>query len=103
MIKFKKNDQVKITAGKDRGQTGAVINVLPKDRQLIVKGKNVYKKHVKSQDKSHPGGIIEKYRPLSFAKVALICPKCSQVTRVGFQVMKDGKVRVCRKCKQQVD
>ncbi len=103
MAKFKVNDTVKITAGKDRGQTGTVMAVRSDRDELTVKGKNIYKKHVKAQGRGQPGGIVEKPRPLPFSKVALVCPKCHQPTRVGYQVLKDGKVRQCAKCRQTVD
>ena len=97
-MKIIKGDQVKILIGKDKGRSGQVIVCFPKKKKVIVKGLNLFKKHVKaSQNQS--GGILEKERPLSVSKVALICPNCKKVTRVGYQIDKSGqKYRICRKC-----
>ena len=103
MLKFKVGDTVKIMAGKDKGQTGKVEKVMPKRLSLLVAGKNIYKKHIKPQGRNQPGGIVEKIRPLSFTKIALVCPKCSKPTRVGFKVTKDSKWRMCRKCQQVIN
>lgn len=102
MLKFKKGDTVKIMAGKDKGQTGTVEKILPKKLSLIVTGKNLYKKHLKSQGKDKPGGIVERARPLPFAKLSLVCPKCSKNTRVAFKLVKDQKYRICKKCQQTI-
>lgn len=101
--KIKKGDKVKIMAGKDRGREGVVEKVFPKDSTVLIPGVNIYKKHSKYQSKKRQKGIIEIARPLAVAKVALLCPKCKQVTRVGFQQDKDkDKVRICRKCREVI-
>ena len=102
MFKFKVNDTVKITAGKDKNQTGKVIEVIPSENKVVVEGKNVYKKHVKKQGEQ-AGSIISRFRPLSVASVALICPNCGKPTRVGFDAKADSKVRVCRKCGEVIN
>jgi len=99
-MKLKKVDRVRIIAGKDRGREGVIEKVFPKEGEVLVSGINIYKKHVKPAGEGKPGGIIEFFRPLGVAKVALICPKCKQPTRVGFD--KENK-RICRKCKQTID
>ncbi len=97
-MKIIKGDNVKILLGKDTGRTGEVIHCFPKKNQVIVKGLNIFKKHVKaSQNQS--GGIIEKEAPFHVSKVALICPNCQKPTRVGYQVDKSNqKYRLCKKC-----
>ena len=96
-MKLKVGDQVKITLGKDRGKTGKIEAVLPKKNSVMVPGVNLYKKHVKKQgDKA--GQMVELPRPLTLAKVALICPHCHQPTRVGYKLDKKNKVRICKKC-----
>jgi len=102
MLKFKVGDSIKVTLGKDKGREGKVERVFPKDLTLLVPGLNIYKRHVKGQG-GQKGGIYEIPRPFSFAKISLICPKCKKVTRVGFRIMKDEKVRICRKCKKEID
>lgn len=100
-MKLKKGDTVKIMAGKDKGREGKVEMVLPKRNSVVVPEINMYKKHVKGQ-KGQKGGMYDLPRPLNMAKVSLICPHCKKVTRVGFEIVKKEKVRVCRKCKKNI-
>ena len=102
MLKLKVGDTVKVTLGKDKGREGKVKRVFPKELTVLVPGLNIYKRHVKGQG-GQKGGIYEIPRPFPFSKVSLICPKCKKVTRVGFRVIKDEKVRICRKCKKEID
>jgi large subunit ribosomal protein L24 len=97
-MKLKVGDTVKVTLGKDRGKTGKIEAVVVKSASVIVAGVNMYVKHVKKQGEK-TGEKIERPRPLSLAKVALICPHCHQLTRVGYKIEKDKKLRICRKCK----
>ena len=101
MIKIKKGDLVKIMVGKDSGKTGKVMQVLPTEKQVVVEGLNVLKKHIKPTKRNEKGQRLEFSAPLAMAKVQLVCPKCNKITRVGFSVLPDGKKqRVCRKCKE---
>lgn len=99
-MKLKKGDEIIVTLGKDKGKKGKIEKVFPALGEVLVPGVNLYKRHMKRKDEKNPGGIIEFPRSLGVAKVALICPKCKKPTRVGYQVAKDEKHRVCRKCKQ---
>lgn len=100
-MKLKIGDTIKVTLGKDRGKTGKVERVLPAKNSVVVAGVNMYKKHVKKQgDKA--GQIVDLPRPLTLAKVALICPHCHQPTRIGFTVEKKNKIRICRKCQKNL-
>jgi large subunit ribosomal protein L24 len=104
MIKFKANDTVKVTLGKDKGREGKIEKVFPKEGKALVPGVNMYKKHVKGNAQANQkGGIYDLPRPLSFAKFSLLCPKCKKVTRVGFRLVGDEKVRICRKCNKEID
>jgi large subunit ribosomal protein L24 len=95
-------DQVKILIGKDKGRVGEVIRAIPKKSQIVVKGLNMFKKHVKPSQ-NQKGGIVEKERAILASKVTLICPKCSKATRVGYQIDKTGqKYRVCKKCQSML-
>jgi large subunit ribosomal protein L24 len=96
-MKLKKGDKVKIVAGKDKGREGTVERVFEKEGKVLIPGVNVYKKHSKRLRQ-----IIEVARPLPVSNVALICPKCGKITRVGYQVLKDGKTRICRKCREVI-
>ena len=102
MLKLKVGDTIKVTLGKDRGREGKIEKVSPKEMLVIVPGVNMYKKHVKGMGETK-GGIYDIPRPLSFGKVALVCPKCKKVTRVGFKFAGKEKVRVCRKCGKEID
>lgn len=97
-MKIIKSDKVKILIGKDKGRIGEVIRCFPKSNQIVVKGINLYKKHLKAT-KEQKGGIVEKERPLQVSKVILVCPNCQKTTRVSYQIDKSGqKYRLCKKC-----
>src|SRR5512135_17821 len=102
MIKFKVGDKVKITAGKDKGREGQIERIFFKEGLAVIPNMNIYKKHVKGVP-GQKGGIYEVPRPLSFAKIALVCPKCKKVTRVGFKTVGAEKLRICRKCGREID
>ena len=102
MLKFKVGDKVKVTSGKDKGREGDIERIFPKDSRVLIPGINIYKRHVKGRP-GQKGGIYEIPRPLSFAKIALVCPKCKKVTRVGFKLVTNEKTRVCRKCGREID
>lgn len=103
-MKIKKGDKVKILLGKDRGKTGTVDRVYSKEGMVLVGGINMYKKHAKpkSEGDKSSGGIIDKVRPLPVSKVQLICGKCGKITRAGFSLSKNGKERICLKCKSPI-
>lgn len=101
MFKFKINDTIKITAGKDKGRTGKILKVLPGDQKVLVEGLNVYKKHLKPKV-NEAGSIVTLPRAISTASVALVCPSCGKATRVGFDASQTPKVRVCHLCRQVI-
>lgn len=102
IAKLRKGDEVLVVAGKDKGKKGKVDQMLTKKRKVIVSGINQYKRHLKARSQSEPSEIITLTKPLSFAKVRLICPKCKLTTRVGFLTEGDKKIRTCKKCKQSI-
>ncbi len=101
-MKFKKGDQITITAGKDKGKRGKIEEVFSKSATVLVPGLNLYKRHLKKRDEKKPGGIIDFPVAIPVGNIALICPKCKQPTRVGFSVSKNEKIRICRKCDQPI-
>lgn len=97
-MKFHKGDTVLVTSGRDQGRRGKISKVLPREHKVIIEGINKYKKHLKPRGKDQPGSIIDRERPLPVSNIALICPKCKKQTRVGYEIKKEKKVRMCRKC-----
>jgi large subunit ribosomal protein L24 len=103
-MKIRTKDKVKIILGKDKGKTGEVERVYAKQDKVVVKGVNLYKKHVKKSEHFPQGGLVEAPRPLSMGKVMLICPTCKAATRVGYVIGEKGKKqRICRKCKKVIN
>jgi len=102
MLKFKIGDTVKITAGKDKGRDGKIEKILSTEAKAIIPGVNLYKKHVKGFG-DVKGGIYDIPRALGFGKIALVCPKCKKMTRVGFKFAGEDKVRICKKCGKEID
>jgi len=96
--KIKKKDKVRVMTGKDKGREAVVEKVYTKNQTVILPGINIYKKHIKKNEKLPKGGIVEIPRPINVAKLILICSKCNQPTRVGWQLNKNKKVRICKKC-----
>jgi large subunit ribosomal protein L24 len=102
--KIKKEDTVFVVKGKDRGRTGVVRKVIPRDQRLIVTGVNMVKRHMRPRGPQKPGGIIEREAPISVANVAVLCPSCDKPARVGFQTLADGrKIRYCKSCQNNLD
>jgi large subunit ribosomal protein L24 len=96
MQKIRKGDKVVVLAGKDKGRTGEVLSVAPKDEKAIVRGVNLVRRHQK-QSQSQEGGIITKEAPIHLSNIALADPKDGKPTRVGFQVQDGKKVRVAKR------
>lgn len=92
-MKLKKGDKVKVMVGKDKGKE--VVLERAWENKVIMAGINVFKKHQKKQ-------IVDITKPLPAANVALICPKCKQVTRIGYKLTQKAKVRICRKCEEEI-
>jgi len=103
-MKIRKNDNVIITAGKDRGKSGKVRRSFPKEDRVVVEGHNMIKRHSRARRATRQAGIIEMEAPIHVSNVMLICTKCGKPTRVGFQTLADGKrVRICRSCQEVID
>ena len=102
---IRRNDTVVVTTGKDSGKRGRVLKVLPVRNRLIVEGANIIKRHTRpNPQRNVKGGIVEREASLHASNVQLVCPECGKTTRVGHQILNDGrKVRICRKCEGVVD
>ena len=102
MRKIRTGDTVLVTAGKNKGQQGKVrINLIERDR-IVIEGVNIVKKHIK-RGRARQAGIVEVEAPLHVSNVMLVCPSCSQPTRVGVPLGSDEKnVRFCKKCDRNI-
>ncbi len=101
MQKIRKGDIVRVIAGNDKGREGEVLQVLPKERRIIVKGVRMITRHLRPSAKHREGGIIQQEGPLDVSNVLLICPECDRPTRVGFVITESGeKLRQCKQCKK---
>jgi len=98
-VKIRRDDNVEIIAGKDKGKRGTVVRVFEKNDKVrvIVSGANLVKKAIKRRSQQDAGGIAEVEAPLDISNVALVCKKCGP-TRIGYKLDGDKKIRVCRKC-----
>jgi large subunit ribosomal protein L24 len=104
MRRIRKNDEVMVILGRDRGKKGKVLASIPGDDRLIVEGINMIKRHTRPRKTMRQAGIIEKEAPLHVSDVKLICKKCNQPTRVGFRLLEDkSRVRLCKKCREVID
>ena len=97
-MRIKKGDTVYVLSGNDKGKKGEVLEIIPKTEKIIVKGVNVRKRHIKPKKQGEEGGIIPVECAIHSSKVAVVCPKCNKPTRVGYEIQKDEKTRVCKKC-----
>lgn len=101
--KIRRGDRVFVRAGRDKGKTGDVLKVLPKEDRAIVQGVNMVRKHQR-QTAQQEGGIVSKEAPIHLSNLALIDPKDNVPTRVGFRFLKDGrKVRFSKRSGEVID
>ncbi len=101
-MKVKKDDQVLIISGKDRGRKGKVIKAFPKQGKIIVDKMNIKKKHLRPKKQGEKGQVVEIPAPIDVSNVKIVCSKCGKATRVGYKVEKERKYRVCKKCGQEI-
>ena len=102
---IKKNDEVYVLRGKDRGKTGRVLIVNPSGQKVVVEGVQMIKRHTRpNPQRNIKGGIVEKEAPIHISNVALVCKNCKKHTRIGSQVLGDGRrVRTCKKCGNAIE
>lgn len=110
-MKIKKNDRIIVIKGKDKGQKGKVIRVIPKKNKVIVEGLNLVTKHRRPRKQGEKGQRVQMPMPIDVSNVKLICPKCKKPTRVGYRILEKsakggfasaGKFRICKKCQQEI-
>jgi len=107
-MNIKKNDKVQILAGKDKGKTGKVLQILQKENRLSIEGLNLLIKHLRPQRQGEKGQRIEFPAFINASNVSLVCSKCGRMTRVGHKIVKtegkkDKKFRVCKKCQETIE
>jgi large subunit ribosomal protein L24 len=101
--KIKKGDTVVVLAGRDKGRSGEVLQVMPKDERAIVRGVNLVKRHTR-QTPQQEGGIIAKESTIHLSNLAVADPKGGKATRVGFKILEDGrKVRFAKSSGELID
>lgn len=105
MLHIKKEDQVQVLAGRDKGKTGRVLRVFPARGRAIVENINVVRRHTRQNPQRNiQGGIVEREAPIHLSNLKVLCPECNAAVRVGVQYLSDGKkVRVCKSCDGTID
>jgi large subunit ribosomal protein L24 len=102
-LKIKKGDRVVVIAGKDKGKSGEVLKVFPKDMRAIVQGVNVARRHQK-QTAAQEGGIISKEVPIHLSNLAIRDPRDGKPSRVGYKILDDGsRVRLAKRSGETID
>jgi len=107
-MKIKKGDNIVVISGKDRGKKGKVIDVLPVANKIVVEGINIAKKHVRPKKEGEKGQIVELPKAFDVSNAKVICGKCKNAARVGYNIIessdkkKKEKVRICKKCGQEL-
>jgi len=103
-MKIRKDDNVIVITGKDKGKKGKVRRVLTKKQRVVVDGLNMIKRHSRAKRGTRQAGIIELEGPIAASNVKLFCDKCNKPTRIGFSILEDGrKVRICSSCQEIID
>lgn len=101
---IRKDDQVMVMAGKEKGKTGRILRVVTGKGKVLIEKLNIVKRHTKPTQKDPQGGIIEKEAPVSISNVMILCTKCKGPVRTGKKKLDDGKgVRFCKKCGEVLD
>ena len=90
-MKIRKDDMVMVIAGNDKGKTGKVLKVFPKDNRVIIEGVNIRKRHTKPSQQNQQGGIVEKEAPIHVSNVMVMDPKTNEPVRVGMKIIVDDK------------
>jgi len=100
---IRKGDRVRVIAGKDKGKESRVLRVNPETQRLVVEHVNMIKKHQRPTNKQPQGGILEVEGTIHASNVMLLCPNCSEPTRVGRRREDGTRIRTCKKCGQDID
>lgn len=102
--RIKKEDKIKVVAGKDKGKVGKVLKIFRKKNKVLIENVNIIKRHTRPSAQNRQGGILESEAPIHWSNVMLMCNKCIAPVRIKIKELDDGKkVRVCRKCNELID
>ena len=103
-MQIRKNDNVLVVSGKEKGKKGRVIAVYPSTNRILIEKLNMIKRHTRPNQQLRQGGIVEKESPIAASNVRLICAKCDKPTTISRKEQGDGaRVRVCRECSEVID
>ena len=97
-LNIKKGDEIKLLAGKDKGRSGKVLDVITKDRKIVVEGLNIRVRFSRPKRQGEKGQRLELPAPFDISKAILVCPHCGKTTRVGHEITDSGSLRKCKKC-----
>lgn len=97
-VDIRRDDEIQVIHGKDRGTRGRVVRVLPRERRIMVEGIARAKKHSRPSKQRQQGGIIDIEQFIDISNVQVVCKSCGQPTRVGRRIEDGKRVRICRKC-----
>ena len=101
-IHVKSGDKVVVTSGKDKGKVSSVKKVITAENKVVVEGANIVTKAQKAMG-GNQGGLVKMEAAMDSSKVMLYCPACEKATRIQYNVVEGKKVRVCKKCNEQID
>jgi large subunit ribosomal protein L24 len=101
-MKIRKNDTILVVSGKDRGKKGKVLTSFPKISKILVEGVNLRKKHQKAKKQGEKGQVVLMPGLISVSNVKIFCSKCGNPTRIGYKIIEERKVRICKKCNQEI-
>jgi len=105
---IKKDDNVQVISGDDKGKQGRVLKVYPNESRIVVEGINFIKRHTRPSQKLPQGGIVEREGAINASNAMVICPKCTQLTKTGMKLVTDeittkvSRVRYCKKCGEMI-
>lgn len=104
-LHVRKNDQVEVLTGRDRGKRGKVLRVIPDRGRAVVERVNMIKRHTRPNPQQNiKGGVVEREGSLDLSNLMVVCPECDKKTRVRHKVLADGrKVRTCAACEGVID
>jgi large subunit ribosomal protein L24 len=102
-MRVKKQDVVRVMSGAYKGKQGKVLATMPEKRKCIVEGVNFRMKHQRPLSPENPGGRLKKEGPIHVSNLKIVCPKCSQPTRIGKKSLGDRNVRTCKRCGEMID